>query len=91
MAPQTTPFEKGTIICDWNGSQRLDLCKQQLGPRNTPLLTAALRDNDTISALLLGANGIGNDGAKCIADLIRHGTNTLSTIFLGCNLIKLEG
>ena len=98
---QTTPFQRGTVIRDFDGRLRLDLCHQHLGPQNVRRITEAMAqnlENSKISALLVGSNFIGDLGAKAVADLIAsNGTNprntacSLSTIFLEHNGITAEG
>ncbi|ETO33168.1 leucine rich repeat protein [Reticulomyxa filosa] len=60
----TTAFKVGTLIRDQDGSQRLDLCKQKLGPNHATSIAQVMKHNQCIQALLLGANGIGDHGAK---------------------------
>jgi Leucine Rich repeat len=78
-------FARGTLLADG----RLDLCKQNLGVQGCDALVTRLEHNQRIHALLLGTNGIGDQGANAIARLIRAGH--LSTVYLGCNLINSAG
>ena len=78
-------FARGTLLADG----RLDLCKQHLGVQGCDALVARLEHNQRIHALLLGTNGIGDQGANAVAQLIRAGH--LSTVYLGCNLITGAG
>jgi len=54
------------------------------------MLMKALHDNDVLNGVLLGANGMGDRGAKAVADLVRNNKN-VETVFLGCNMIREEG
>lgn len=83
---ETLTFTKGTII-DGN---RLDLCKQKIGPEGTKLVTQALINNNIINSLMLGADGILNEGAFAVSNLIQH-NQTIETVYLGCNLIDGKG
>jgi Ran GTPase-activating protein (RanGAP) involved in mRNA processing and transport len=79
-------FPRGTVLPDG----RLDLCKQALGVEGCELLTTALTDNQTITSLLLGTNGIGDPGVVEVAELIRQNPH-LGVIYLGCNAISGRG
>jgi hypothetical protein len=81
-----TAFPRGSLMPDG----RLDLCKQGLGPEGAKAVAEALRENTSVSALLMGADAIGNDGAQAISDLIEH-NRALTTVFLGCNQIDEVG
>ena len=83
---QPTPFPRGTVLEDG----RLDLCKQQLGPMGCRLVTKALATNTTITSLLLGTDGIGDEGAADVARLIAR-NERLEIIYLGCNRIGEQG
>src|SRR5438105_415879 len=63
--PQT--FPRGTLLADG----RLDLCKQDLGPGGARAVAAALRHNTRVRHLLLGADGLGTEGARAVAELVR--------------------
>ncbi|MEZ6044363.1 MAG: hypothetical protein R3C11_02030 [Planctomycetaceae bacterium] len=79
-------FPRGTVLPDG----RLDLCKQNLGPDSCRLITNSLIGNEYIQSLLLGTDGIGDQGAADVAQLIRQNTN-LRVIYLGCNKITSVG
>ncbi|WP_407569443.1 hypothetical protein [Deinococcus altitudinis] len=78
-------FPRGTLRRDG----RLDLCKQEAGVPGCAAVTAALRHNSAVQSLLLGTNGIGDEGAGHVAELIR--VRPLRTVYLGCNLIGAPG
>lgn len=78
-------FPHGVLRADG----RLDLCKQDTGIVGCRAVTQALRENSTVQSLLLGTNGIGDEGAAQVADLLRH--RPLRTVYLGCNLIGAPG
>jgi Leucine Rich repeat len=78
-------FERGTLRRDG----RLDLCKQDLGVVGCRAVTGALRDGNLVHSLLLGTNGIGDEGAELVAGLVR--VRPLRTVYLGCNLIGPAG
>jgi NAD(P)-dependent dehydrogenase (short-subunit alcohol dehydrogenase family) len=79
-------FPRGTLLPDG----RLDLCKQQLGPENTGTLARSLAGNRFVRSLLLGADFIGDAGARSVAELIA-GDSRIETLFLGCNAISPRG
>lgn len=83
---KTITFPKGTII-DGN---RLDLCKQKIGPEGAEMITKALFKNNNIVSLMLGADGILNQGAIAVSELIKQ-NETIETVYLGCNLIDEQG
>jgi len=83
---EPTPFPRGTVLEDG----RLDLCKQDLGPAGCHMVTEALATNTTITSLLLGTDGIGDEGAADVARLIERNA-TLEIVYLGCNKIGKEG
>ncbi|BAJ32303.1 MULTISPECIES: hypothetical protein [Kitasatospora] len=83
---------------------RLDLCKQQLGPRGAELVADALAeaaqhdpgdgdgDGDggaPVRHLLLGTDGLGDDGADAFA--ARAAETPVRTLYLGCNGITAAG
>ena len=78
-------FEKGTLRADG----RLDLCKQDAGVVGTEAVTRALQGSSLVQSLLLGTNGIGDEGAAHVAALIQQ--RPLRTVYLGCNLIGTSG
>ena len=59
--------------------------EQEEDPANTGVFCATMRHNRHIAALLLGANSIGDEGAKAVAELVEAQSNEskLSTVFLG--------
>src|SRR5262245_38954211 len=59
-------FPRGTLLPDG----RLDLCKQGLGVEGCRAVTEALVGNTVVRSLLLGTNGIGDDGAEAVAELL---------------------
>lgn len=85
-AQDGTAFERGTVMPDG----RLDLCKQALGPAGLRMLFPALVSHTHIQALLLGTDGLGDEGAAKVADLVRSNP-ALRTIYLGCNVISADG
>jgi len=78
-------FPKGSLRADG----RLDLCKQDTGVTGCRDVLAALTESYAVSSLLLGTNGIGDEGAALLADATR--SVRLKTLYLGCNLIGPEG
>lgn len=78
-------FPRGTLRADG----RLDLCKQDAGVLGCQAVTEALRNNNAVQSLLLGTNGIGDEGAAHVADLVK--VRPLRTVYLGCNLIRAAG
>lgn len=77
-------FTVGTAMPDG----RLDLCKQDLGPRGAALVTDALRPGP-VKHLLLGTNALGDAGAATAAAAVP--VAELDTLYLGCNNISTEG
>lgn len=77
-------FPAGTALPDG----RLDLCKQDLGPRGAALVAEALRPGP-VKHLLLGTDGLGDAGAvrfaKAAVDI------DVETLYLGCNGITPRG
>jgi len=80
------PFARGTVCADG----RLDLCKQDVGVANTKRLLHALEHNDHVRHVLLGTDGLGDEGAALLASHIER-DDTLETVYLGCNVIREEG
>ncbi|MFF7200098.1 ribonuclease inhibitor [Streptomyces sp. NPDC008141] len=83
-------FAAGTALPDG----RLDLCKQALGPDGAALVAEALREggaSGTVPArhLLLGTDGLGDEGAATVAD--RTVGSGVETLYLGCNGITAAG
>lgn len=78
-------FPKGTLRVDG----RLDLCKQDTGVEGCRAVLSALAHTNAVRALLLGTNGIGDEGAAMVADTLRAAE--LGTVYLGCNLIGPHG
>ena len=83
---QPITFPRGTVLPDG----RLDLCKQSLGIAGCQAVTSALTENTTIVSLLMGTNGIGDNGAVSVAQLIERNQH-LEIIYLGCNAIAPPG
>jgi len=83
-APET--FARGTLQPDG----RLDLCKQGVGPLLTERLTAAAAGSGFVRHLLLGTNGLGDDGARAVAAALAPGHH-IETVYLGCNRIGEGG
>jgi NAD(P)-dependent dehydrogenase (short-subunit alcohol dehydrogenase family) len=79
-------FPRGTLTPDG----RLDLCKQDVGPRNIERVAMALRGNAFVKSLLLGADFIADAGAGHIAALLEV-SPAIETLFLGCNGISPSG
>jgi Ran GTPase-activating protein (RanGAP) involved in mRNA processing and transport len=86
--PVTEPvrFPRGTLLPDG----RLDLCKQNLGPAGCRLITQALVGNPTVTSLLMGTDGIGDEGAGELAKHIPTNPH-LEIVYLGCNRITEKG
>ncbi|MFI1096415.1 ribonuclease inhibitor [Streptomyces sp. NPDC020917] len=83
-------FPAGTALPDG----RLDLCKQALGPEGATLISEALRLGGGRAAggvrhLLLGTDGLGDEGAAAVAD--RTAGTGVETLYLGCNGITAAG
>lgn len=78
-------FARGTLRQDG----RLDLCKQAAGIEGCQAVTHALTGCSVVQSLLLGTNGIGDEGAGHVAALVR--VQPLRTVYLGCNLIGPAG
>ncbi|CAL9599582.1 gala protein [Streptomyces sp. enrichment culture] len=83
-ADETYPL--GTLRADG----RVDLCKQGLGPHGAARLLPVAAASPHAAHLLLGTNGIGDEGARTVADALRPG-HGLHTLYLGCNRIGPEG
>jgi Ran GTPase-activating protein (RanGAP) involved in mRNA processing and transport len=83
---QKVIFPRGTVMPDG----RLDLCKQKIGMVGCGIVTTALAQNHTIASLLLGTNGIGDQGAQAVAQLMERNPH-LQVIYLGCNAISATG
>jgi len=86
---EQTEFPRGTLL--ENG--RLDLCKQSVGPAGSNLVGDALKGNTEVRALLLGTNGLGDEGAIGLAERLLEDPNgsALETLYLGCNGIGVDG
>jgi hypothetical protein len=83
-AGERLDFAAGTALPDG----RLDMCKQQLGARGAALVAEALGQGPSpVRHLLLGTDGLGDDGAAVVA-----GTGgDVETLYLGCNGITAGG
>jgi NAD(P)-dependent dehydrogenase (short-subunit alcohol dehydrogenase family) len=79
-------FPRGVLLEDG----RLDLCKQGVGAAGAAALRAALRGNETVRDLLLGADHLGAAGVGEIASLVEE-RGRLRTVYLGCNAMGDEG
>ncbi len=79
-------FPRGRLQADG----RLDLCKQGVGPLLTADLTRAAAASAKVKHLLLGTNGLGDEGAKAVADALEPG-HQIETVYLGCNKIAAPG
>jgi len=78
-------FETGAITPD----RRLDMCKQALGPIGCQRLSSSLNANSPFRAILLGTNGLGDEGAVEIARASAK-CDQLRTLYLGCNGITAK-
>lgn len=79
-------FPRGTLRRDG----RLDLCKQDAGvPGCAAVVRALLHGSSGVQSLLLGTNGIGDEGAGHVAELVQ--ARPIRTVYLGCNLITAAG
>jgi Ran GTPase-activating protein (RanGAP) involved in mRNA processing and transport len=83
-APHT--FLRGTALPDG----RLDLCKQSVGVHNARRLAQALEDHPQVRHLLMGTDGLGDEGAQAVAALVTA-SDPLETVYLGCNAIGPAG
>jgi hypothetical protein len=79
-------FPRGTLQPDG----RLDLCKQGVGPRLGGELTRAAIHSGQTRHLLLGTNGLGDEGARRVAEALEPG-HGIETVYLGCNKIEVAG
>ncbi|WP_372364657.1 ribonuclease inhibitor [Candidatus Uabimicrobium sp. HlEnr_7] len=79
-------FPRGTVTKD----QRLDLCKQNIGAEGCKLVCTALENNTFIKNIMLGANGILNEGATALTELIEK-NHKIKVAYLGCNGISEKG
>ncbi|WP_169314057.1 ribonuclease inhibitor [Streptomyces piniterrae] len=84
VAGERTDFPAGTALPDG----RLDLCKQQLGPKGAELVADALRPGP-VRHLLLGTDGLGDAGAGAVAG--KAAEAAVETLYLGCNGITSGG
>ncbi|WP_242454213.1 ribonuclease inhibitor [Bailinhaonella thermotolerans] len=83
--PRRVDFRTGTAMPDG----RLDLCKQSLGPYGAALVAGALPPYGPVRHLLMGTDGLGDDGAAtAAAGAVASGAETL---YLGCNEITAGG
>ncbi|MEV7012619.1 ribonuclease inhibitor [Streptosporangium sp. NPDC051022] len=80
-----TDFTVGSAMPDG----RLDLCKQALGPYGMRLVADALPEGGPVRHLLLGTDGLGDDGAETAA--AGATASGASTLYLGCNTITAAG
>ncbi|MFD9421685.1 MULTISPECIES: ribonuclease inhibitor [unclassified Streptomyces] len=90
-ADERLDFPSGTALPDG----RLDLCKQALGPQGAALVAGALHPRTAdggpapVRHLLLGTDGLGDEGAGAVAD--RSAGTGVETLYLGCNRITAGG
>ncbi|MFG3257208.1 ribonuclease inhibitor [Streptomyces sp. NPDC048172] len=100
-AGERVDFPAGTVLPDG----RLDLCKSQIGPAGAALVVDALRTRAEVEGeggadgegaapgairhLLLGTDGLGDDGAAEVA--ARRAGTGVQTLYLGCNGISGTG
>lgn len=80
-------FEKGVIYED----QRVDLCKQVLGPTNIDALLDSLEHNVFITRFLLGNNIVGPAGCRRIARFLQKYPDRMDTWYLAGNCIDTDG
>lgn len=80
-------FEKGVIYED----QRVDLCKQVLGPTNIDALLDSLEHNTFIKHFLLGNNIIDPAGCRRIARFLQQYPDRMDTWYLAGNCIDTDG
>ncbi|MET7702068.1 gala protein [Streptomyces sp. NPDC005485] len=82
-AGERLDFTAGTALPDG----RLDLCKQSLGVRGAVLVAEAMSQSASpVRHLLLGTDGLGDEGAAAVA-----GGTAAETLYLGCNGITAGG
>ncbi|MCX5094546.1 ribonuclease inhibitor [Streptomyces sp. NBC_00365] len=88
-AGERLDFTAGTALPDG----RLDLCKQGLGARGAALVAEALSEVSAVSDgpspvrhLLLGTDGLGDEGAAAVTV-----SAEVETLYLGCNGITAGG
>ncbi|MFG2478631.1 ribonuclease inhibitor [Streptomyces fagopyri] len=82
-AGERLDFTAGTALPDG----RLDLCKQEIGARGAALIAEALSEGASpVRHLLLGTDGLGDEGAAAVA-----GGADVETLYLGCNGITAGG
>ncbi len=80
-------FTRGTVLPDG----RLDLCKQRVGPLHLQRLLRALAAQPRVRHVLLGTDGLGDQGAQELAAFIEGPESALETLYLGCNAIGPPG
>ncbi|MFJ2395708.1 ribonuclease inhibitor [Streptomyces sp. NPDC087843] len=82
-AGERLDFTAGTALPDG----RLDLCKQGIGAQGAALIAEALSEGASpVRHLLLGTDGLGDEGAAAVA-----GGADVETLYLGCNGITAGG
>ncbi|MFJ3304208.1 ribonuclease inhibitor [Streptomyces sp. NPDC086549] len=83
-AGERLDFTAGTALPDG----RLDLCKQGVGAEGAALVADALAQGPSpVRHLLLGTDGLGDDGAAAVAEK----PGDVETLYLGCNGITAGG
>jgi NAD(P)-dependent dehydrogenase (short-subunit alcohol dehydrogenase family)/Ran GTPase-activating protein (RanGAP) involved in mRNA processing and transport len=85
-ASQVERFPRGTLLPDG----RLDLCKQGIGPTYAKDVASALRSEQHVRALLLGADHLGLAGVRAIA-AGEGERRRLTALYLGCNAMGEAG
>jgi hypothetical protein len=83
---EASHFPRGSVWPDG----RLDCCKQALGSSGVKHVADALLGNSNIRSVLLGTNGMGDDGAIALSEVARDRPN-IEIWYLGCNRIGPEG
>lgn len=76
-------FPRGVLYAD----QRMDLCKQVLGPASLPPLMDSLDSNDFVRHFLFGNNIIGPKASQRLAQFIEQHPNQMETWYLAGNCI----
>ncbi|KAL9667355.1 hypothetical protein QQ045_001709 [Rhodiola kirilowii] len=71
--------------------QTLELGWCQIGPKGAEYVADMLKYNTTISTLDLRANGLKDDGTKCLARSLKVVNEALTTLNLGYNEIRDDG
>lgn len=80
-------FPLGSLRADG----RVDLCKQGLGAAGAARVMPAAAGSPHAAHVLLGTNGLGDEGARTVADALATDGHGLHTVYLGCNRIAADG